>query len=143
MVLRFKYRSMERPQPLGPKSCPMIPIRFTGSAGAFDTAALLDSGADFTVIFEDHAQILGIDLSKLEETDVNGIGGAAKARKTRVSIEVKGKGEHRPFRMDVPCMILKRHAENFPILLGRAGFFEQFEVTFKEKDKAVVLKPEA
>lgn len=28
-----------------------------------------------------------------------------------------------------------------PILLGRAKFFEEFEVTFKETEKTVVLKP--
>ncbi|MCX6767245.1 MAG: retropepsin-like aspartic protease [Candidatus Micrarchaeota archaeon] len=140
--MRFKYRSIERPQPLGPKACPMIPVRFTGPAGAFDTAALVDSGADFSTIFEEHAKILGIDLEKLEETDVSGIGGSSKARKGRVAIEIKGKGEHQAFRLDVPCMILKKHAENFPILLGRAGFFDEFEVTFKEKDKSISLKPE-
>jgi len=119
----------------------MIPVRLVGPKGAFDTSALIDSGADFSTIFVEHAQILGIDLSKLVETDVQGVGGKLPAKKGVVSIEIRGKGEHRSFIIEAPCMILEKHPENFPVLLGRAKFFEEFEVTFKESEKAVVLKP--
>jgi hypothetical protein len=119
----------------------MIPVRLVGPKGAFDTSALIDSGADFSTIFAEHAQILGIDLSKLAETEVQGVGGKLPARKGVVCVELKGKGEHRSFRIEAPCVILEKHPENFPILLGRAKFFDEFEVTFKEKEKAVVLKP--
>lgn len=143
MALRFRYRSIERPQPLGPKSSPMIPVRLIGPSGSFDTPALVDSGADFSTIFDEHAQILGIDLPKLKETETHGIGGKVIARQCRITVEIRGKGEHRAFKLDVPFMILGKQTENFPILLGRAGFFDYFEITFREKEKAVVLKPEA
>ena len=80
MALRFRYRTIERPQPLGPKATPIIPIRITGPDGnSFDTAALIDSGADFSVIFDEHAEILGIDLSKAEKSDAQGVGGKVTA----------------------------------------------------------------
>ncbi len=142
MALRFKYRSIERPRPLGSKASPVIPIRLLGTNGnAFDTPALVDSGADFSVIFDEHAEILGIDLKKAEETDAQGIGGKVKVWRTKIDIEFAGKGEHKKFRHAIPVMILPKPAENHPILLGRAGFFEHFEITFKEKQKEIQLKP--
>ncbi len=141
MALRFKYRSVERPQPLGPKASPVIPIRLLGANGnAFDTPALVDSGADFSVIFEEHCEILGIDLKTAEQTDAQGIGGKVKVWNTRVDIEFFGKGEHKKFHFRIPVMVLQKPAENHPILLGRAGFFDHFEITFREKQREIRLK---
>jgi hypothetical protein len=112
-----------------------------GPDNSFDTPALIDSGADFSTIFAEHAEILGIDLKKCEESEAQGIGGKVKAKNCKITVEIKGKGEHRPFRLDVPFMILEKHSENHPILLGRAGFFANFEITFNEKEKTIILKP--
>ena len=141
-MLRFKYRRIERPRPLGPKTLPVIPIKLTGkNGGQFETAALVDSGADYSVIFDEHAQILGIDTTNLEKIAVQGIGGKLTAAITTTTIELKGPGEHRKFTLEIPLMILPKQSENHPILLGRAGFFEKFEVKFNETEKAVMLKP--
>ena len=99
MALRFRYRSIERPEPLGPKALPVIPITYLGKGGeSFESAPILDSGADFSVIFKEHAEILGIDLSKCEQTECQGIGGKVKAWKTKIPVRLKGKGEHRALR---------------------------------------------
>jgi len=121
---------------------PMIPIRLKGANGeAFDTMALVDSGADYSVIFSEHAEILGIDLAKLEQTDAMGVGGKVDAWRCKIETEISGKAEHRKYRMLLPFLIIQKPAENHPILLGRAGFFEEFEIIFKEKRREVVLKP--
>jgi len=142
LALRFKYRSIERPQPLGPKTAPIISLRLFGrNETVFDTPALVDSGADYSVIFDEHAEILGLDLEKAEKTEVCGIGGKIMAWRLKIDAEISGKGEHRKFRFSLPFMVLPKPVENHPILLGRAGFFERFEITFKEKDREVILKP--
>ncbi len=80
MALRFHYRSIDRPEPLGPKSMPVIPIKLFGENGeVFSSPALVDSGADFSVIFKEQAEVLGIDLAKVEETECQGVGGKVKA----------------------------------------------------------------
>lgn len=140
--MRFEYKSIDRPKPLGPKTMPILPIRLIGKSGEqFDTPALLDSGADYSVIFEEHARILGIDSSKLKSTTVQGVGGASSARLAVISVHLKGPGERRTFALELPFMILPKHAENHPILLGRSVFFEKFEITFNELEKTLTLKP--
>jgi len=142
VALRFRYRSIERPEPLGPKTLPVIPITYLGTGGeSFESAPILDSGADFSVIFKEHAEILGVDLGKCEETECQGIGGKVKAWKTKIPIRLKGKGEHRAFNLEIPTMILERQAVNHTLLIGRAGFFEHFEICFNEKERTITLKP--
>ncbi len=102
---------------------------------------MIDSGADFSVIFKEQAEVLGINLAKSEEVECQGVGGKVKAWKTVVKVELKGKGEHRAFEFDLPVRILEKHALNHPLLLGRAAFFEKFEITFNEKERQVTLKP--
>ena len=141
-MLRFKYRRIERPKPLGPETMPVIPIKLIGKNGEqVETNALIDSGADYSVIFQEHAEILGIDIAKLEETTVQGVGGSSKAHLTKIRVQLKGPGEHRVFSFELPFMILPKHGENHPILLGRSVFFGQFEITFNELEKSVTLKP--
>lgn len=142
MALRFRYRSIERPKPLGPKVSPIIPVKFFGAGGnSFETAALIDSGADYSVIFDEHAEILGVDLSKAEKSEAQGVGGKVATKICLVDVEIAGRGEHRKFRLSLPFMVIPTPAKNHPILLGRAGFFEKFELTFKEKHREIILKP--
>lgn len=37
-------------------------------------------------------------------------------------------------------VLLDESESKFPILLGRRDFFENFDITFKEHDKKIVLK---
>jgi len=142
LVLRFRYKTVERPQPYGVRALPVVPVTYLGRNGeAFESAALLDSGADYSIIFVEHAEILGVDLSSCEKTDCQGVGGKVKAWKTKVQVRLKGKGEHRSFTFELPVMVIERQASNFPLLLGREGFFEHFEITFNEKARWLSLKP--
>jgi len=142
MALRFRYKSIERPKPLEPKVSPIIPVKFLGRNGeSFEAAALIDSGADYSVIFEEHAQILGIDLSKAKRSEAQGVGGKVPTWICSVDVEISGRGEHRKFRYSLPCMVIPSPAKNHPLLLGRTGFFEKFEITFKEKNRDIILKP--
>ncbi len=142
MALRFHYKSIERPEPFGPKTLPVIPLVFIGeNQERFESPALIDSGADFSVIFKEQAEILGINLAKCKETECQGVGGKVNAWKATIKIQLHGKGEHRVFDLDLPVMILDHQAINHPLLLGRAVFFEKFEIIFNEKQRQITLKP--
>lgn len=122
---------------------PVIPLTLIGRDGdRFDTVAILDSGGDFTLIPRGIAEILKINVNELPTETALGVGGRVTVWKTKATIELSGPGEHRRFTFNIPVMVRDQNIENFPILLGRAGFFDKFEITFKEKDKSIILKPE-
>jgi len=137
MSLNFRYKKIERPHPLPPTIMPVIPVTLKAK-NELDVLALLDSGADTTAFSKDIAEIIGADLSGKREL-VDGIGGKVKAVETTVTITIQHRHE-RYFIRTKAKVILGEHEENFPIIIGRLGFFENFDITFKEKEGKIVLK---
>src|SRR3989344_3681097 len=76
----------------------------------FDTVALLDSGADISAVSRGIAELLGLDLS------------VEKKPAFRIPVKV----------------ILSDY--DFPVLLGRAGFFDKFVISFDQAKEKVLLK---
>ncbi len=99
---------------------------------------LLDSGADTTAFSKDIAEIIGADLSGKEEM-IDGIGGQVKAVETWVTIIIQHKHEKYTVRTRAK-IVLDETRENFPVIIGRLDFFNAFSITFKEKDRRIVLK---
>lgn len=99
--------------------------------------ALLDSGADNTVVPKELAELLDLKEEK-EDTDTGGIGGKVKVRKSRLRFRIKGNRESYP--LDVPVLVLQDPDSNVPLLLGRHGFFEHFHITFKQNEQKIALK---
>lgn len=100
--------------------------------------ALLDSGADISVIPKDVAELLGLDMTG-ETEKATGIGGKVPAVQTTLNIELGKPHEMHQFNIPVK-IILSDNDEEIPILLGRAGFFDRFVIIFDQKDEKVVLK---
>jgi hypothetical protein len=96
--------------------------------------ALLDSGADTCTIPVSVAKIL--ELKSTSSETVKGIGGDIKAENSRMILSIEG--PHEKHSVSVHVKIL--NDENIPILLGRKDFFENFNITFKERDKRIILK---
>ncbi|GAF80870.1 unnamed protein product, partial [marine sediment metagenome] len=46
------------------------------------------------------------------------------------------------YSFSVPVAVIddKEMGDEFPIIIGREGFFDNFTITFKETDKRVILK---
>ena len=84
------------------------------------------------------AEIIGADLSGKKD-DVIGIGGKVSAVENKIRCSVKGAHEKYNFSLRIK-VLLDDVGGKFPILLGRKDFFENFDVTFKEKNKKIVLK---
>lgn len=59
MTMKFKYRVIVAPNG-SVKLRPIIPVQFIGSKDVLDTYAMLDSGADVSVISKDMAEAIGV-----------------------------------------------------------------------------------
>ena len=132
MTMRFKYKVVKTPNGLT-KLRPVIPVQFIGSKDVWDTFAILDSGADVSVISKDQAEAIGISTEG-EITVANGVTGPGEFISSHVSIHIE-KG-HEDYRFNIPVSITLRPYE-LPPLLGRSGIFDRFEITFKEHEKRI------
>ena len=74
--------------------------------------ALLDSGADTTVVPKDLAEVLG--LHEMEQSETGGIGGNVKVTKSRLQFKIQGNRESYP--LDVPVLILQNPDADVPLL---------------------------
>lgn len=136
MTLKFRYKSVNRPDGTTVKA-PMIPITFIGEKESFETAALVDSGADVSAMPRAIAEILELDLTG-ERAPASGIGGKVESIEILVKIMI-GRGHEIYTFARTPFKIILDKYE-FPILLGRAGFFDKFVITFDQRNETTSLK---
>ena len=118
-----------------------IPISIKANAQTnFEFIALLDSGADVSVIPQDVAELLNLDLTKKKE-NVRGIGGWLESIEEKISVTIS-KG-HESYSFIIPIKIILGGEEkigDIPIILGREGFFDKFKITFDQANERVSLK---
>lgn len=134
MTISFNYKTVKRPDGTEVRT-PSIPITLIGKERV-DTIAMLDSGADISAISRDIAEILDLDL-RTKHSPAYGIGGKVDAVDTIMGIIIEKGHEHYNFRIPVK-VILGNY--DFPILLGRAGFFDKFIVSFNQAHEKILLK---
>lgn len=94
--------------------------------------AVIDSGATRTVLHGDIAKHLGIDLKTCQTEDTQGIGGAEIIYLHDITLYIPGG----------PVTIKAGFKEKLPIagLLGMAGFFEHFRITFDGPAQHCILE---
>ncbi|HLD97423.1 MAG TPA: retropepsin-like aspartic protease [Candidatus Nanoarchaeia archaeon] len=134
MTIMFRYKSVKRPDGSFVKA-PLVQVTFIGKA-SFDTVALIDSGADISAMPRETAEILGLNL-KGELSNAYGIGGKVSSVQTTTTVRIR-KG-HEDYRLLLPVKVILDNYD-FPILLGRSGFFDNFIITFDEQEEKVMLK---
>ena len=134
-MLTYRYKAINRP--LGDETrTPIIPLRIKGKKRSIKTTAILDSGADLTLIPKDIAKLLGLDLKGNRENSL-GIGGDVPTIEAKAQIQL-GRGSER-YRFKIPVLVLDTD-QSMHILLGRKGFFDKFRITFDEAKEKVMLK---
>ncbi len=114
------------------RSKPMIPIGFHGPAGYRQVFALVDSGADHSLLSLELIDSLGLPKEGADAVEVIGVGGEA-------SLGYLLGVEHQlhNHRWTAPAIFSNIVGLQSPMVLGQAGFFEFFNVTFKRR-KAVM-----
>jgi len=98
--------------------------------------ALVDSGATISLFPTSIAEDAGLDLGDAEQVYLAGVGGYVRAyvkRQVRVTVEDLGS-------IKIPIAFTEYIASDLAIL-GRQGFFESFEITFREWERKLVIKP--
>ncbi|MCD6195648.1 MAG: retropepsin-like domain-containing protein [Staphylothermus sp.] len=116
------------------KFYPIIPVVIEGREKAI-VHALVDSGATISLFHINIAEDIGIDLKDAEQVYLAGIGGYVKAYiKKRVKISVEELGSTM-----IPIAFTEYIASDVAIL-GRQGFFESFEITFREWERKLIVR---
>lgn len=135
MAISFRYKSIKRPDGSFVKA-PIIPLTIFGGE-SIDTTGLIDSGADISAMSRDMAELLGLELNKKETDFAFGIGGKVKSIQSDIKILIEQK--HERYEIDLPIKIILDDY-SFPLLLGRAGIFDEFVIIFDQPKEKVILK---
>lgn len=107
---------------------PMIKVAIKFLSGKkVEPLALIDSGADQTMMNIFYAKELGIDLTNAPVRNMNGIVGGQASYVADVQLDLPELNE----KVTVPACFID--SPNVNILIGQEGFFDRFRIKF-EKD---------
>ena len=135
MVISFKYKVLPDEFSNGAKK-PIIKITLKGNNQIpIDVIGLLDSGADVSVIPKGLAEFLNLKFGNKEIS--KGIGGEINVWNSHFNIIVQQNHETYKFK-NVPVQISED--DTMPIIIGRHGFFDKFEIRIDEARESVKLK---
>jgi hypothetical protein len=116
---------------------PVLDIRITNkdNGKAINYRALLDSGAFANVFHSEIAEVLGIDLSKIKETlPFGGVKESNRMKGKPYIVELMVSQKGRSYKFDSLVIFSDEISKTGIALLGRQGFFDQFdEVCFSYK----------
>lgn len=116
---------------------PIVAVRITGPTGSQLRDGLLDSGADETVLDPSVATLIGVDLSKAPQREINLVGrGRIRCRYAMVQLRITD-GKLETYEWDTMVGFAP-----FPILrslLRFAGFLQYFDADFRGADEEVSL----
>ena len=94
---------------------------------------LIDSGADYTIISQKDAILLGLDYRKMRSPEIKVEVAnltSIHAKKTTLWITIE------TVELRIPVLVTKEEVE---CLLGRKGVFDYFDVTFQEGKEQVLF----
>ena len=136
MAISYKYKNIKREDGVE-RRLPYIPINVKGGGASWiETMALVDSGADVSVIPKDFAELLGLDISGKREKS-NGLGGEVEIVNSSMQVNVKYK--HENYTFSIPVQVIMEETK-VPVILGRDGFFDKFVIEFDHFAKRIKLK---
>lgn len=122
----IEYRYSEFRKDNGVVKKPVLEIEISYNSKTTRQLAIVDSGADMTLISSDIAKLLRINTDDLEKTDIGGImGSTPHGRICELGITV-ARFEDEP--CTVTAVFVPELRSN--VLLGQEGFFDNFRVQF-------------
>jgi Aspartyl protease len=112
---------------------PAIPAEVQLPLGFHPIRPLLDSGADCTMLPRYIGQLIGLDFAHLPKRNITGIEGRSiHGFKAFVRLRVA-----KLLLPSIPCIYVD--SDHAPLLLGREGFFDLFNITLDNRRKKIVL----
>ncbi|OHA02634.1 MAG: hypothetical protein A3J58_02795 [Candidatus Sungbacteria bacterium RIFCSPHIGHO2_02_FULL_52_23] len=112
----------------------MIEITIFGPNGTHKELALLDSGADRTLLNMEIAKYLEIDLSRALRGRMDGIVGGTEAFTTELEVQAEHLG-----KIKIPVSFIE--TRNFGALLGEDGFFDLHKIRFEKDHNTFEINP--
>lgn len=132
MKLRYPYESKLSLE-FGNISTIKLLLSVESSTGLIPFTFLLDTGADVSSLPASAALKLGIDLAKSPRIPMSGFEGSTiSVYKSRIKIRLNEKS------MSVPCVF--HPDDDVPILLGRAGIIDKFNIFMDGKKKEITFE---
>jgi hypothetical protein len=122
----------------GNRPVPKIPVRLRYKGKEVPITALLDSGADYTFIPEDVAGILGIKYTRGADKIITGIDKELRCVECNLTLILEKDGERH--EIPITAHVPKYSTKKVGVLIGRQGFFENFNVTFCEKTLDIYIE---
>jgi len=123
-------------------SRPRILVVLNGKASSIEVPALIDSGADITVIPESIAMAIGISMSG-EKSKLYAYRESNDVVSSSVNITFLGKAGRQSVNLKIPVLVsLSRKGceDEEDIVLGIGGIFDAFDITFKKSQNRIILK---
>ena len=117
---------------------PMIPVVFKVGEKEFNSYALIDSGADYTVLPIEIAGVLDLDISGQPRYGILGAGGNTFTI-YKSPIEIEHEIRKRGFRSIKWKSFVYFAESGSTMLLGQNGFLENFKVTLNGKNRRVEI----
>ena len=91
----------------------------------------VDTGADYTLIPYQMGRFLGLEKVASEIGEMGGIGGVIAVRFAPVPMRIE------TYQFD--CTVAWAQIERVPLLLGREGVFDHFDITFQQRGKKTIF----
>jgi hypothetical protein len=129
----FPYLDVSRGQDV--RSKPIIPIGFHGPAGYRQVFALVDSGAEHSLLSLELIDSLGLREVGADAVEVIGVGGDAS-----LGYLLDVEHQLRNHRWTAPAIFSDIMDSQSPMVLGQAGFFEFFTVTFRRRKSVMDIR---
>ena len=116
----------------------MVKLGLPGGKARF-FEMLIDSGADHTLISKSDAAVLGLDYEKIRSKETTHTAANlslmhGKMAKMLITFIVS---KDKEIKFEIPVFVTKEEIER---LVGKKGVFDEFEITFKEKEQKVIFK---
>ncbi len=117
---------------------PMIPVTFKANGERFQSYALIDSGADYSILPIEIAGIFKLKISDQPNSNILGAGGNTFTI-YKSPVEVEQIIQKRGFR-DIKWKSFVYFAESgSTILLGQNGFLNHFKVVLNGKNREIEI----
>jgi hypothetical protein len=112
---------------------PVIPVTFSGPEGQLDIFALLDSGADISLIPFSAGEILGFKANMQNRAEIQGLGdGSVSYLLQKVNLRMND--------VDISVRVGWALIEEVPFILGRLDLFQELSIEFREFENRILLK---
>jgi hypothetical protein len=124
--MKYEYGLLYPPDAQGSyRKRPMIEVQLHGPHGTFRELALVDSGADRSLVHREIADVLGIEYRQGTRHHVIGVSGLTDVWYTAIAMRFA----HSRSTLTIPVGIID--TPYVGVLLGQEGFFDLHRITFE------------